>query len=126
MGECVWQIVNAVISLGLITGLCAVIFKMVPDIKIAWCDVWVSAFVTAVLFTIGKLLLGLYIGEMAVTSVFGAAGALVGLVIWVYYSSQIVFLGAELTEVYSRRFGKGSRPAAHATWAPKAVLPSAV
>ncbi len=99
LGEFAWQGVNAVISLALTTGLFALIFRVVPDIEVDWRDVLPGAFVTALLFTIGKMLLALYIGRSSVTSSFGAAGSLVALVIWVYYSSQIVFLGAELTEV---------------------------
>jgi membrane protein len=111
-GEPVWQVINASATLALTTVLFAVIFRVVPDIEVAWKDVWPGAFVTALLFTLGKLLLGLYIGKSSVTSSLGAAGSLVALVIWVYCSSQIVFFGAELTEVYSRRIGTGVRPTA--------------
>jgi membrane protein len=113
-GELIWQLVNAAISLLFATALFALIFRIVPDIEICWRDVLPGAFATALLFTLGKLLLALYIGRSSVTSSFGAAGSLVALVIWVYYSSQIVFFGAELTQVYSRRLGRGIKPTAHA------------
>lgn len=102
-GEYVWLMGNASVSLTLTTVLFALIFRVVPDIKIAWKEVWPGAFATALLFTLGKLLLSLYIGKWSVTSSYGAAGSLVALVVWVYCSSQIVFFGAELTQAYSRR-----------------------
>ena len=111
-GEPVWQVLNVSATVAITTVLFALIFRVVPDIEVAWKDVWPGAFVTALLFTFGKLLLSLYIGRSSVTSSFGAAGSLVALVIWVYCSSQIVFFGAELTEVYSRRIGTGVRPTA--------------
>jgi membrane protein len=113
-GEFIWQLVNAAVSLAFTTGLFALIFRIVPDVQIDWKDVLPGAFATALLFTLGKSLLALYIGKSSVTSSFGAAGSLVALVIWVYYSSQIVFFGAELTEVYSRRLGGGVKPSEHA------------
>ena len=111
-GATVWLIVNFVISLAITSLLFALIFKVVPEISIRWRDVILGAVVTALLFDLGKWVLGLYIGRSSITSSFGAAGSLAALVIWVYYSSQIVFLGAEFTQVYSRRFGRqggGSR-----------------
>jgi len=89
----------------LITLLFAMIFKFLPDAKIAWHDVWIGAFITALLFTIGKFALGLYLGKSGVSSSYGAAGSLIVLLLWVYYSSQILFFGAEFTQVYSNRFG---------------------
>jgi membrane protein len=113
-GEALWQAVNFVIALGVTTVLFALIFKVIPDVEISWRDVWVGSFLTAVLFTIGKLALSLYIGKSSVTSAFGVAGSLVALVLWVYYSSQILFLGAEFTQIYARRFGQQIRPSEHA------------
>lgn len=110
----IWQIVNFGISLGVTTVLFALMYKVVPDAKVAWRDVWMGGFVTAVLFTIGKLLLGLYIGRASVTSSYGAAGSLVALILWVYYSAQIFFLGAEFTQVFARRFGSKIVPASNA------------
>ena len=80
----------------------SLVFKFVPDVEIGWRDVWVGALVTAVLFTLGKFLISLYIGRASVASTYGAAGSVMVLLIWVYYSSQIVFFGAELTQVYAR------------------------
>ncbi|HEY5955989.1 MAG TPA: YihY/virulence factor BrkB family protein [Polyangiaceae bacterium] len=102
-GEFLWQVVTLGASLILTAALFALIFRVVPDVDISFREVLPSALITALLFTVGKLLLGLYLGKSSVTSSYGAAGSLVALVIWVYYSSQIVFFGAELAEVYSRR-----------------------
>ncbi len=113
-GAALWQIVNFVVSLGVITALFALIFKVVPDVKLTLRDVWMGAAVTAVLFTIGKFLLGLYLGRASVASPYGAAGSLIVLVIWVYYASQILFLGAEFTQVYARRRGSKVEPSENA------------
>lgn len=113
-GAALWTALNFVLSLGLITLLFALIFKVVPDAEIRWRDVWVGALVTALLFTVGKLLIGLYLGRSSLVSSYGAAGSIVALVVWVYYSSQIVFLGAEFTQVYARRFGSRIKPSADA------------
>ena len=103
--EILLQLVNLVISVGAITVLFALIFKFLPDAEIAWRDVWLGAFVTALLFSLGKLLIGLYLGNSAVASSFGAAGSLVLLLIWIYYSAQILFFGAEFTQVYANQLG---------------------
>ncbi len=105
ISEIILQIINLVISIGAITVLFALIFKFLPDAEIAWRDVWLGAFVTAVLFSLGKLLIGLYLGNSAVASSFGAAGSLVLLLIWIYYSAQILFFGAEFTQVYANNYG---------------------
>jgi membrane protein len=105
LSEIVLQVVNLVISVGVITILFALIYKFLPDAEIAWRDVWLGAFVTALLFSLGKLLIGIYLGNSAVASSFGAAGSLVLLLIWIYYSAQILFLGAEFTEVYANQYG---------------------
>jgi membrane protein len=78
---------------------------MLPDVRISWGDVWVGGAVTAVLYTLGKFLLGLYLARSTVSSAYGAAGSLVVLLLWVYYSAQIIFLGAEFTQVYARKYG---------------------
>jgi len=95
---------NALLSFVVITFMFAVIYKLLPDVTIAWRNVWTGAAVTAVLFTIGKTLIGLYLGRSSVASVYGAAGSLIVILLWVYYSAQIVFFGAEFTKVYARRF----------------------
>jgi len=105
VSEILLQLVNLVISIGVITVLFALIFKFLPDAEIAWQDVWMGAFVTAVLFSLGKFLIGLYLGNSAVASSFGAAGSLVLLLIWIYYSAQILLFGAEFTQVYANQFG---------------------
>lgn len=110
-GEALWQVVNFAFSLAVITAVFALIFKYVPDAIVKWRDVWLGAFVTAVLFTIGKLLLGLYLGKAAVGSAYGAAGSIIALVVWVYYATQIFLVGAEFTQVQARRRGAGIKPA---------------
>jgi membrane protein len=110
--ELLAQAVNFLLSFVLTTAVFAMIYKIMPRVKIAWRDVGIGAVVTALLFTIGKFLIGLYIGKSGVTSGFGAAGSLVVVLVWVYYSAQIFLMGAEFTWVYSYTFGsrKGQRP----------------
>lgn len=103
--ETLAQIVNFVLSFGLTTVLFAMIYKIVPRVHIRWHDVWVGAAVTAVLFAVGKILIGLYLGKSGVTSGFGAAGSLVLVMVWVYYSAQVFLIGAEFTWVYAHEFG---------------------
>ena len=108
-------IINTAFSLGVTTVLFAMIYKIMPQVKVGWRDVWVGASVTALLFEVGKLLISLYIGKSSVTSSFAAAGSLVVLLVWVYYSAQIFLLGAEFTWAYANDHGslskgvKGSR-----------------
>jgi membrane protein len=103
--EVLLQLINFVVSFAIITGLFAMIYKILPRVKIDWHDVWIGAAVTALLFTIGKFAIGLYLGKSAVASGFGAAGSFVVLLIWVYYSAQIFLLGAEFTWVYAHQHG---------------------
>jgi membrane protein len=110
----IFQALNLVVSFGLITLLFAMMFKYVPDVKVAWKDVWFGALVTAALFTVGKFGLGLYLGKSSVVSTYAAAGALLIVLLWVYYTSQIVFYGAEITQAYARAFGRGVQPSEHA------------
>jgi membrane protein len=105
---------DLLVSFGFTTLLFALIYKFVPDIRIQWRDVWVGAALTSVLFTLGKYLIGLYIGTSGVTSVFGAAGSLITVLVWVYYSALIFFLGAEFTKVYAAEYGSGVAPADNA------------
>ena len=116
-----WQIANAVVSFGVITLLFALIYKFLPDAKIGWSDVWVGAAITAFLFTIGKGAIGLYLGNSSAASAYGAAGSFVVLLLWIYYSAQILLFGAEFTQVYANRFGSHIRPDKHATYAPDAT-----
>jgi len=103
--ETLLHLTNIVFSLGIATVLFAMIYKIMPQAKVSWRDVWVGAAVTAVLFEVGKMLIGLYIGKSSVTSSFAAAGSLVVLLVWVYYSAQIFLLGAEFTWVYANDHG---------------------
>jgi hypothetical protein len=109
-GTVLWQIVNFVLSFAVVTALFAAIYKVLPDATIDWSDVWIGAAVTSLLFTIGKLLIGLYLGHASIGSTFGAAGSLLVFLVWVYYSAQILFFGAEFTQVYARRYGSRIRP----------------
>ncbi len=104
-GTGAWEALNFVFSLAVITILFMLIFKYVPDAQIAWRDLFIGAFVTALLFTIGKFAIGLYLGRSSVTSAYGAAGSLILVLLWIYYSAQILFLGAELTQVVADRYG---------------------
>ncbi|RZI89071.1 MAG: YihY/virulence factor BrkB family protein [Variovorax sp.] len=99
------QLVNFVFSFGMVTVMFAMIYKIMPRVRVEWRDVWVGAAVTALLFTIGKYLIGLYIGKSSVASGYGAAGSLVVVLVWVYYSAQIFLFGAEFTWVYAHTFG---------------------
>jgi membrane protein len=110
-GAVVWQAVNVLLSFGVVALLFAAIYKVLPDVTISWSDVWIGAAVTALLFTVGKLLIGLYLGHASVGSTFGAAGSLLVFLVWVYYSAQILFFGAEFTQVYARRYGSRILPA---------------
>jgi membrane protein len=103
--EVVLQGLEVVISLLVIAGLFALMFKVLPDAKIAWSDVWVGALLTAFLFTIGKFAIGLYLGKSDVGSAYGSAGSLVIMLVWIYYSAQILLFGAEFTQVYANTLG---------------------
>jgi len=115
-GASVWRGAEFAVSLVITTGLFALIFKLLPDVKVRWRDVWVGSAVTALLFTIGKLLLGLYFAHSTIASAYGVAGSLILLLVWIYYSAQIFLFGAEFTQVYANRFGKPLVPARHARW----------
>ncbi len=97
----VWQIVNVVVSLLVITLLFALIYKVLPNVPLDWADVWIGGVVTAALFELGKIAIGLYLGHSSVASSYGAAGSLVVLLAWIYYTSQVVLLGAEFTKAYA-------------------------
>lgn len=109
-----WKALNAGISFAVSTGLFALIFKVIPDVAIRWRDIWIGAVVTALLFTLGKAALGWYLGRPGTTSTYGAAGSFVALLLWVYYSAQILFVGAEFTQVYARIYGAPAVPDADA------------
>jgi membrane protein len=103
------EALNFVMSFAVITVLFAMTFKLLPDVTIAWRDVWLGAAVTSLLFTVGKLLIGLYLGRSTVASAYGAAGSLVVIVVWVYYSAQILLFGAEFTKVWTKQRRSGFR-----------------
>ncbi|MDJ0694610.1 YihY/virulence factor BrkB family protein [Mastigocoleus sp. MO_188.B34] len=100
-----WQLLNFLISFGVVTLLFAMIYKILPDVKIAWSDVWIGAVITSVLFALGKSIISIYIGNTSVGSTYGAAGSLVVMLLWIYYSAQILLFGAEFTQVYANRYG---------------------
>lgn len=118
------QIANLLVSLGIMTALFAALYRVLPDVKLRWHNVLVGAFVTAVLFTVGKYLIGLYLGRSAITSAYGAAASVVVLMIWVYYTAQIVLLGAEFTRVYSEHHRTMPAPEHFATDDPDASVVS--
>ncbi|MEO7390689.1 MAG: YihY/virulence factor BrkB family protein [Ramlibacter sp.] len=103
--EAVLEVLNFAVSFGIFTALFAMIYKIMPRATVSWRDVWTGAVVTALLFTFGKVLIGLYLGKSSMASAFGAAGSLVVLIAWVYYSAQIFLFGAEYTWVYARQHG---------------------
>lgn len=105
MGDVIGHIVDFVVSFGVVTVLFAMIFKFLPDVKIPWGKVWVGAIGTALLFTLGKFLLGLYLGRQSTSSAYGAAGSVIVILMWIYYASVILFFGAEFTQVYARQTG---------------------
>jgi membrane protein len=96
---------NFVVTLAIVTLVFALLYKLIPDVRIKWYDVWIGAAVTALLFTIGKFLIGLYLTRATTASAYGAAGSLVIFMVWLYYSGQIFFLGAEFTRIFSERHG---------------------
>ncbi|HME90918.1 MAG TPA: YihY/virulence factor BrkB family protein [Myxococcaceae bacterium] len=99
--EGLWQLINLGVSFGVVTILFAVMYKVLPDVCVEWRDVWLGAVVTALLFNVGKLGIGLYLGKTSVASSYGAAGSLAIILIWVYYSAQITFLGAEFAQAHA-------------------------
>lgn len=112
--DVLFQLLNTVVGFGIVTLLFALIYRYLPDARVAWRDVWIGAAITALLFTLGKYLIGLYLAQSSAASAYGAAGSLVILLLWVYYSSMVLFFGAEFTQVYARRHGSGIQPAKNA------------
>ena len=104
------QVLNQVVSFAVIAGLFAAIFKVLPDATVAWRDVWVGAAVTAVLFVVGKFVIGYYLGRSNPGEAFGAAGSLAVMFVWIYYSSMILLLGAEFTQAWAEARGSGIAP----------------
>lgn len=108
------QVISFVVSLGITAVLFALIYKVLPDAAVAWRDVWVGALLTALLFSVGRYLLSWYLGNSATASAYGAAGSFVLILLWVYYSAQILLFGAEFTQVYSRQYGSHASQSAAA------------
>ena len=121
--EVVLQAVNLAVSFAVITVLFALIYKILPRVRVTWHDVWIGAAVTASLFTVGKFVIGLYLGKSGIASGFGAAGSIVVLLVWIYYSAQIVLLGAEFTWVFAHRHGSraGEKASAAAPAIPRII-----
>lgn len=120
-GPVLLQAINLVVTLAVMTLLFGLIYRFLPDVRLKWRDVWTGAFVTAILFSIGKFLIGLYLGQSSVASSYGAAGSIVVLLVWVYYSAQVILLGAEFTRVYAEdREGAEPPPNSLARRAPDA------
>ncbi len=117
-GSGIWQLLNFVLSFGVITLLFAMIYKVLPDAEIAWHDVWIGAVITALLFTAGKYGIGLYLGHSTLTSAFGEAGSVILVLSWVYYSSLILLFGAGFTRVYAKHQGSPLRPTPNAVRVP--------
>jgi membrane protein len=99
------QVINVVLGFALTTGVFAMIYKLMPRVQVRWYDVWIGAAVTALLFTVGRFLIGLYIGKSGVASSFGAAGSLIVIFVWVYYSAQVFLMGAEFTWLFAKQYG---------------------
>ena len=124
--EPLWHLLNLGVSFAVVTALFAAMYKILPDSEVEWMDVWLGAAVTSLLFTLGKLALALYLGKTSVSSSYGAAGSVAIVLIWVYYSAQLLFFGAEFTQVFAkyrrerreqtRRRGEVAPPASH--WLP--------
>lgn len=114
--EVIWQLMDVAISLGIITLLFAMMFKMLPDVIIGWHDVWIGSFMTALLFTAGKFLLGAYLGRSSLSSAYGAAGSFVVVLLWVYYSAQILLFGAASIRVYANKYGSRIQPTVNAVF----------
>jgi len=112
----VFYIIQVAVSLGIITVLFALMFKVLPDAEVEWKSVWMGALLTAVLFTLGKFLLGFYFGKADPASTFGSAGSIVLIMLWVYYTSLILLFGAEFTQVYARSKGHRITPSDHARY----------
>jgi len=110
----VWRALNVLVSFGMVTLLIAIIFKYLPDALIRWSDVWLGALITALLFVVGKWVIGMYLGQASIGSAFGAAGSVVVFMLWIYYASMIFLLGAEITQSVARQRGRGVMPSPHA------------
>ena len=123
-GELLGHVLHFVLSLGVTTVLFSLMFKIIPDARIGWKDVWLGGFVTAVLFTIGQVGIGLYLGKTSIGSAYGAASSLMIVLVWVFFSSCILFLGAEFTQVYAEMYGSNIEPTDNAIRVPEGQTPA--
>jgi membrane protein len=121
--EFLWQSVAFLVGVAVFTLLFAALYKFLPDALIGWRDVWVGALATSVLFNLGRLAIGLYLGKSAAGSAYGAAGSLIALALWIFYSALILFFGAEFAQVYARHCGRRIRPAKNAYRTSTVALP---
>jgi membrane protein len=106
----IWKTWDFLISFAVVSGLFAMIFKLLPNVRLAWRDVWLGAVATSLLFTLGKIVIGYYLATSSIASSFGAAGSVVIVLTWIYYSACILFFGAEITKIYARQYGSGIVP----------------
>jgi membrane protein len=120
-GPLLWQVLEYIISFIIVTLLFAVLFKVLPDAETKWKDIWIGAAITAALFTIGRIALSIYMGQAAPGSAYGAAGSVIVFLLWVYYSSLILFFGAEFTQVYANHYGAGIEPSDDAVFADQPI-----
>lgn len=114
VGEWFWVLLNIGVSVGVLTLVFALLFKYVPEVDISWDDVWIGSAITAIMFTVGKSVLSLYLGSAAIGSAYGAASSGIVLLVWLFYSALILFLAAEFTQVYAERAGRMIEPGEHA------------
>ncbi|MDQ3046235.1 MAG: YihY/virulence factor BrkB family protein [Bacteroidota bacterium] len=115
-------VIDHILMFGIIVLLFAFIFKALPDAKVKWRDVWRGALVTAILFLLGKMVIGYYLDHNSMISAYGAAGSLIGVLLWVYYSAMILYFGAEFTQVYVRHQGRRIEPNKYAVWVEKNIV----
>ena len=120
-----WNVIHTIVSLTVTSGLFALLFRFLPDVRLRWRDVWTGAIVTALLFTVGQQAIGWYLGQSTVSSSYGAAGSMMIVLLWVYYSCQILLFGAEFTRVWAARHGTKVKPEEFAVKDPQAVHPKA-
>jgi membrane protein len=116
VGKVFIPIIDNVLSFGITSLLFAIIFKVLPDAKIKWRDISIGAFITAILFTLGKFCIGYYLGRTNLASIYGAAGSVIIIMLWAYYSSVILYLGAEFTKVYANEHGTSIQPSDYSEW----------
>jgi membrane protein len=116
------QLIDTLVSISVITLLFAMIFKVLPDVQLTWHNVWVGSILTSILFVVGKSLISFYLGHSSATSAYGAAGSLVVVLLWVYYTAQILLFGAEFTKVFTQRYSEQPKPSENATYEKEIIV----